>query len=122
MTVKTVNGHIWALGSAGVTRLQSQVLRQIVPQGIQIAFSLLELGLLLGTAGLSDEIYGKLVGGCATDEIREVCELQVGRRLRYRGFLEGLRLPLELNEESPTLLGGNLGLGDNLGGVTRSEF
>lgn len=122
MTVKTVNSNIRALGSAGVTRLQSQVLRQIVPQGIQIAFSLLELGLLLGTAGLSDKIYGELVGGCATDEIREVCELQVGRRLRYRGFLECLRLPLELNEESPTLLGGNLGLRDNLGGVTRSDF
>lgn len=122
MTVKTVNSDIRALGSAGVTRLQSQVLRQIVPQGIQIAFSFLELGLLLGTAGLGNEIYGELVGGCATDEIREVCELQVGRRLRYRGFLKSLRLPLELNEESPTLLGGNLGLRDDLGGVTRSEF
>lgn len=122
MTVKTVNSDIRALESAGVTRLQSQVLRQIVPQGIQIAFSLLELGLLLGTAGLGNKIYGELVGGCATDEIREVCELQVERRLRYRGFLKSLRLPLELNEESPTLLGGNLGLRGDLGGVTRSEF
>lgn len=56
----------------------SQGRSQVVAERVQIAFGLLELSELLGTAGLCDDVDRQLVGGSATDEIGEVGELQGG--------------------------------------------
>lgn len=105
---QTVDGNIGALGSIRIARLESQKLCQVTPQRVQIAFGLLELRLLLGTAGLGDQVHGELVGGCATDEVGEVGELQIGRRRFRRGvFFQGLGLTSELYQEGSGLLCGH---------------
>jgi hypothetical protein len=55
---------------------------QVVTQRVQIAFCFLNLGELLGTAGLCDEVDRQLIGGSAADEVGEVGELQ-----SWSGFL-----------------------------------
>lgn len=87
MSIESVDRHIRAL-LASIPALKAESPRQITAEGLQIAFCLLDLGLLLRTTGLGDQVHGELVGWGATDEVREVGELQ------RRGFLLLCRLGL----------------------------
>lgn len=98
MAIQAVDSDIRALGPA---RLESQILRQITPQCVHITLGLLDFGLLLGTAGLGDQVHGELVGGGATDKVGEVGELQVdwwaGSVGRRSVLFESLRLSAQLD-------------------------
>lgn len=104
MAIQAVDRDIRTLGPA---RFESQVLRQITPQRVHVTLGLLDLGLLLGTARLGDQVHRELVGGGATDEVGEVGELQVdwwASSVCRRGVLfESLRLSAQLNQERPRL-------------------
>lgn len=113
MTSESVKGHVGVGLAAHVGHVQCN--SQVVAKGIQVTFGLLDLGKLLVTAGLCVDVDGQLVGSGATDEIREVGELQGRARFlcgfhwcrgcRCGGgvFFQGLRLTAELSEEGAAL-------------------
>lgn len=63
---KPVNAYIRA------SDIETQCESQVIAQSVQVTFSLLDLGELLGAAGFCDEVNGELVGARAADKIWEI--------------------------------------------------
>lgn len=116
MPIETIDRHIRRL------RVESQVPRQIVLQGVHVTLGLLDLSLLLGATGLGDQVDGKLVGGGATNKIGQVGGLEVCGRARRRSILLESLLAFQLDQEGSALLCRDVGAGGETLEGARSMF
>jgi len=78
VTCETVDRDVRA------SSVNTQGLRQITAQRIQITLGLLDLGELLRTTGFRDEVDRQLVGSSSANEVRKVGQRQSWLRLLAR--------------------------------------